>query len=64
MNNELLIMNNDNYSLFIINYNIGGIYMYKKVELPKGFPGMEREVLNFWKEKDIIDKKFKLNENG
>ena len=38
--------------------------MYKKVELPKGFPGMEREVLNFWKEKDIIDKNFKLNENG
>lgn len=38
--------------------------MYKKVELPKGFPGMEREVLNFWKEKNIIDKNFKLNENG
>lgn len=38
--------------------------MYKKVELPKGFPGMEREVLNFWKEKNMIDKNFKLNENG
>ena len=32
--------------------------MYKKVELPNGFPGMEREVLNMWKENDIIDKNF------
>ncbi len=38
--------------------------MYKKVELPNGFPGMEREVLNMWKEKDIIDKNFKLNKDG
>lgn len=38
--------------------------MYKKVELPNGFPGMEREVLNMWKEKDIIDKNFRLNQDG
>ena len=38
--------------------------MYKKVELPNGFPGMEREVLNMWKEKGIIDKNFKLNKDG
>ena len=38
--------------------------MYKKVELPNGFPGMEKEVLNMWKEKDIIDKNFKLNGDG
>ncbi len=38
--------------------------MYKKVELPNGFPGMEREVLNMWKENDIIDKNFKLNKDG
>ena len=38
--------------------------MYKKVELQNGFPGMEKEVLNMWKEKDIIDKNFKLNGDG
>ena len=38
--------------------------MYKKVELQNGFPGMEKEVLDMWKEKDIIDKNFKLNGDG
>ncbi len=37
--------------------------MYKKVELQnKGFVGMEQEVTNFWKEKDIIHKNFHMNE--
>ena len=31
--------------------------MYKKVELKDGFVGMEREVAEMWKEKDIIKKK-------
>ena len=36
--------------------------MYKKVELKEdGFVGMEREVQNLWKEKDIIHKNFDLN---
>ena len=38
--------------------------MYKKVELQNGFPEMEKEVLNMWKEKDIINKNFKLNGDG
>jgi isoleucyl-tRNA synthetase len=38
--------------------------MYKKVELQNGFPSMEKEVLNLWKEKDIINKNFKLNGDG
>ena len=28
--------------------------MYKKVELPKGFVGVEKEVADLWKEKNII----------
>ena len=36
--------------------------MYKKVELGKdGFVGMEHEVANMWKEKDIIQKNFDMN---
>ena len=35
--------------------------MYKKVELPNGFVGMEREVAKGWKEKDIIKKNFDMN---
>ena len=35
--------------------------MYKKVELPKGYVGMEQEVSNLWKEKDIIKKNFDMN---
>ena len=28
--------------------------MYKKVELPKGFVGMEKEVADLWKENNVI----------
>ena len=35
--------------------------MYKKVELPKGYVGMEQEVSNLWKDKDIIKKNFDMN---
>ena len=36
--------------------------MYKKVELKEdGFVGMEHEVSNLWKEKDIIHKNFDMN---
>ena len=35
--------------------------MYKKVELPNGFVGMERDVAKVWKEKDIIKKNFDMN---
>ena len=36
--------------------------MYKKVELKEnGFVGMEREVSNLWKEKDVIKKNFDMN---
>ena len=34
--------------------------MYKKVELSKGFVGMEKEVTDFWKQNDIIKKNFNL----
>ena len=36
--------------------------MYKKVELKKGFVGMEQDVAKVWKEKDIIKKNFAMNE--
>ena len=37
--------------------------MYKKVELKEnGFVGMEHDVQNMWKEKDIIKKNFAINE--
>lgn len=35
--------------------------MYKKVELKDGFVGMEREVAETWKKKDIIKKNFDMN---
>ena len=35
--------------------------MYKKVELKNGFVGMEREVVETWKKKDIIKKNFNMN---
>ena len=38
--------------------------MYKKVELSKGFVGMEKEVTDFWKQNDIIKKNFNLNQDG
>lgn len=36
--------------------------MYKKVELKNGFVGMEHEVAENWKKKDIIKKNFSMNE--
>ncbi len=36
--------------------------MYKKVELKNGFVGMERDVANVWKQKNIIKKNFAMNE--
>ncbi len=35
--------------------------MYKKVELPEGYVGMEKDVSNLWKEKNIIKKNFDMN---
>ncbi len=36
--------------------------MYKKVELKNGFVGMEKDVAKLWKEKEIINKNFAMNE--
>jgi isoleucyl-tRNA synthetase len=36
--------------------------MYKKVELPDGYVGMEKKVAELWKEKDVIKKNFNKNE--
>ena len=36
--------------------------MYKKVELENGFVGLERKVAKEWKEKDIMEKNFAMNE--
>jgi len=38
--------------------------MYKKVELPKGFVGMENDVAKLWEEKDIIKKNLNANQDG
>ena len=39
--------------------------MYKKVELPKsGFVGIEKDIADFWKEKDIKQKNFDMNKDG
>ena len=38
--------------------------MYKKVELPKGFVGMEKEVADLWKDKNVIKKNFDMNQDG
>ena len=35
--------------------------MYKKVELKNGFVGMENEVAEMWKQKNIIQKNFEMN---
>ena len=35
--------------------------MYKKVELPNGFVGMEKEVAEMWSKKGIIKKNFDMN---
>ena len=36
--------------------------MYKKVELPDGYVGMEKKIADLWKEKDVIKKNFNKNE--
>ncbi len=36
--------------------------MYKKVELKNGFAGMEKDIAEMWKQKDIIKKNFAMNE--
>ena len=38
--------------------------MYKKVELPKGFVGMEKNIAELWKEKNVIKKNFDMNGEG
>ncbi|ATD53817.1 isoleucine--tRNA ligase [Clostridium chauvoei] len=38
--------------------------MYKKVELPKGFVGMEKNVAELWKENNVIKKNFDMNQDG
>ena len=38
--------------------------MYKKVELPNGFVGMESEVANLWKARNVIKKNFDMNQDG
>lgn len=38
--------------------------MYKKVELKNGFVGMEKEVAEKWKAKEIIKKNFEMNKGG
>ena len=35
--------------------------MYKKVELPNGYVGMENDVSKLWKEKDIVKKNLDMN---
>ena len=32
--------------------------MYNKVELPKGFVGMEKEIANLWNDKKCYKKEF------
>ena len=38
--------------------------MYKKVELSNGFVGMEKDIANLWKERNIIKKNFDMNQDG
>ncbi|MBB6630072.1 isoleucine--tRNA ligase [Clostridium algidicarnis] len=38
--------------------------MYKKIDPTKSFVDMEKSVLKLWKEKDVIQKNFDLNEDG
>ena len=38
--------------------------MYKKVELPNGFVGMESKVANLWKARNVIKKNFDMNQDG
>ena len=34
--------------------------MYKKVELPQGFVGMEKEIANLWTARNVIKKNFDM----
>ena len=34
--------------------------MYKKVELPNGFVGLEKEVANLWSARNVIKKNFDI----
>lgn len=38
--------------------------MYKKVELTNGFVGMENEIANLWKARNVIKKNFDMNQDG
>ena len=38
--------------------------MYKKVELPTGFVGMEKQVADLWKARNVIQKNFDMNQEG
>lgn len=38
--------------------------MYKKVELPQGLVGMEKEVANLWTARNVIKKNFDMNQDG
>ena len=38
--------------------------MYKKVELPQGFVGMEKEIANLWTARNVIKKNFDMNQDG
>ena len=38
--------------------------MYKKVEAGKSFVSMEDEIRELWHEKDIVEKNYKLNQDG
>ena len=38
--------------------------MYKKVELPNGFVGLEKEVANLWTARNVIKKNFDMNQDG
>lgn len=38
--------------------------MYKKIDSSKSFVDIEKDILNLWKEEDVIQKNFDLNEGG
>ena len=38
--------------------------MYKKVELPNGFVGLEKEIANLWTARNVIKKNFDMNQDG
>jgi isoleucyl-tRNA synthetase len=38
--------------------------MYKKVELPQGLVGMEKEIANLWTSRNVIKKNFDMNQDG